>query len=253
MHDNRFHFINDIDDATVEVRVRGGWDRRLRADLYVALTKCLAQAPRAVLVDLQELDDPTGRCITTLLAAHHAGASAVPPVRFIACGATFDLTERFTRVGLGRVLPVCPDVSTAKQALHESLPIPSMRQVQLSPTQGSVALARELIGDACSEWGLGQLLHPGRLIVSELAQNAVEHARTPFTVAVSLRGRLLHLAVRDEHDALPQLRTPAPYSAATLGGRGRGLMLVRQHSAAWGFAPSRTGKVVWATLPTRAA
>lgn len=251
MDDPRVEFCNNLEEAILEVHVRGRWDRRLRVALFHGLSKSLAQCPRAVIVNLSGLDDPAGRCLTTILAAHHAGAGASPPVPFVVCGATAGLADCFARVGLGRIMSVHDDLHDARRALRDRMPTSTARHLHLSPNEISVALARDMVGQACSDWQLGHLLHPTRLVVSELAQNAVEHARTPFLVALSLRGRLLHVAVRDESGERPRLLRPGPYQTAPLGDRGRGLTLVRDHCTAWGCTPCRDGKVVWATLRTQ--
>jgi anti-sigma regulatory factor (Ser/Thr protein kinase) len=85
--------------------------------------------------------------------------------------------------------------------------------------------------------------------MSELAGNAVEHARTEFVVTVSRDGAALHLAVRDGAAQYPRLIEPAPLDQrAQMSDRGRGLLLVHAVAAAWGAMPARGGKVVWATV-----
>ena len=59
------------------------------------------------------------------------------------------------------------------------------------------------------------------LIVSELAANAVQHARTSFSVEVRQESGLAWVCVRDGHPAVPVLRHT---SAITAGGRGLALI-----------------------------
>jgi anti-sigma regulatory factor (Ser/Thr protein kinase) len=88
-----------------------------------------------------------------------------------------------------------------------------------------------------------------RLVMSELVTNALEHAGTPIVVVVSLRGGSVHLTVSDGVAAPPRLLELAgPRRDQPLDERGHGMRLVRATAAAWGWLPTRTGKVVWATL-----
>jgi anti-sigma regulatory factor (Ser/Thr protein kinase) len=129
--------------------------------------------------------------------------------------------------------------------------MPDQRRAELPATYASAALARDLVGQACTDWRLGEVLHPARLIASELATNAIEHARTPFLVVLSLRGPMLHLAVQDGDPRLPRLLDPGTYDPfSPLADRGRGLRVVAGQATSWGAMPSRYGKVVWATLRT---
>ena len=83
--------------------------------------------------------------------------------------------------------------------------------------------------------------------------NAVEHAATEITVVVSLRGSGIHICVADLVSRLPRLLKPArPRRGMPLDDRGRGLRVVQATARAWGALPTRTGKVVWATLRSTA-
>ena len=81
------------------------------------------------------------------------------------------------------------------------------------------------------------------LIVSELAANAVQHARTSFSVEVRQESGLAWVCVRDGHPAVPVLRHT---SAITAGGRG--LALIDAVARSWGVIPTPIGKQVWATI-----
>jgi len=69
------------------------------------------------------------------------------------------------------------------------------------------------------------------------------------TAAVSRRGAGVHLTVSDGLASPPRLIRPArPRPGRPLDERGLGLRLVAGTAIAWGWLPTRTGKVVWATL-----
>lgn len=79
-----------------------------------------------------------------------------------------------------------------------------------------------------------------QLAVSELATNAVLHARTSFTVRVSGDGSTVRVAVFDR-SAAPAVKKDYGPEAVT----GRGLSIVERLSDQWGVMPDGEGKWVW--------
>lgn len=120
----------------------------------------------------------------------------------------------------------------------------------------SVAAARRYVADTLSEWGLpadADVADTVRLIVSELATNAVQHTlgQSPtFTVDVQLdRDERLRIGVTDSHPRFPR-RLPA----AVQQDNGRGMVIIRWLTAECGGRLSvcptaEGGKTVWITLP----
>jgi anti-sigma regulatory factor (Ser/Thr protein kinase) len=82
-----------------------------------------------------------------------------------------------------------------------------------------------------------------QLVVSELATNAVIHARTAFSISVRCQPSAIRLAVRDRSQVPPMLRAARPDQAS-----GRGLGLVAAVAVDWGVDPAPDGKTVWAQL-----
>jgi hypothetical protein len=246
--------VGDVDRGMIEVMVWGRWDRRLRSQLSAGLRKCFAEHPRAVLIDLGQLADPTGGLIATVLAARDAAAGLDPPVSLVCCAASGGLARHVDAAGLARSVALYSTVAQARAALDERL-APALRwRAEFSPTYTTVALARDMVSEACSRWQLTGAVHPARLLVSELATNAVDHAAGTFVVTLSRRGpSLLHVAVQDDSEALPYVRELGPVRGeGPLDERGRGLALVAARATAWGAMPCAIGKVVWATIRTPA-
>ena len=80
-----------------------------------------------------------------------------------------------------------------------------------------------------------------RLLTSELATNALVHARTEFQVTVAhLHDDGRRIAVTDGNAHVPEPRM-APADATT----GRGLALVDAMASAWGAHRHGRGKTVW--------
>jgi hypothetical protein len=104
--------------------------------------------------------------------------------------------------------------------------------------------ARRFVTDTLRAWGCGHLVDNAAVITTELATNAVLHARTDFTVTISRRpDGAIRVAVRDSSLSPPQQRNAAPSD-----GSGRGLRLVEAMAAGWGADLLPRGKVVWAQL-----
>ena len=79
-----------------------------------------------------------------------------------------------------------------------------------------------------------------RLVVTELAANAVVHARTPFSVSLSDRGSTIRILVGDESPVAPAMR-----DASRTRLSGRGLRLISALATHWGvdFTPGRQGRL----------
>jgi len=256
-HDRRGSFVisSDIDGTVLVIAVRGRWDQRLSVDVHAGIRKCFADHPQALIVDLSELDDPTTSSAALWILARRTGADMTPPVQVAMCvPPETALVGRLDRLGAPRFLPVFADLPTAWRAVTSGVALTDRLNQQLPPEPESASEARLMVADACRAWYLPQLLHPGRLVMSELATNAIQHAGTDLVVTVSRRARGLHLAIRDGSPAMPRLRAEGPIVAgAALDERGQGLRLVDATAAAWGALPTHDGggKVVWATVRAR--
>ncbi|GAA2137463.1 ATP-binding protein [Streptomyces synnematoformans] len=131
--------------------------------------------------------------------------------------------------------------------------------VTLPSEAASVAQARKYVTDILGKWGLPEGADAAdtvRLVVSELATNAVQHTRgqsPTFTVRLLLvRDEQVRVGVSDSHPRWPR-RLPA----AVQQDNGRGLAIVRCLVAESGgrlsvAAADDGGKTVWIALPWRA-
>lgn len=116
-----------------------------------------------------------------------------------------------------------------------------------APAMRSATEARRFVNSTLAAWGRVDLVEAASIVATELATNAVVHARTEFTVSLSRGGDgSVRVAVRDASPALP-----APRQAQPSDGSGRGLRLVQAFAAGWGADPLPGGKVVWARLGPR--
>jgi hypothetical protein len=244
------HVESDVDAAVTLMTVLGGWDEALAGAVGPALHQCLTDHPEALIVDLSGLSDPRTESAATWIGARRAAAALHPPLELALCvPPDLPLAHHLQRLGSREHLPIYARVRQARVAIAGRLPVGDRMCVTLPPEPEAPSIARNLVGDACLAWGLAELLHPARLVMSELVINAVEHAGTEMTVVVTRRGSGLQLAVADCFDEHPQLiKLCWPRRDYPLDERGRGLQTVAATATAWGSLPTPTGKVVWANL-----
>jgi len=110
---------------------------------------------------------------------------------------------------------------------------------QFDAVPESVPVARRFVEeqlDGCPSGPLELVL----LLTSEVATNAVVHARTPFTVEVGRSDRTVRVSVSDRSGFLP-----VQLSAMPADEHGRGMGLVAALSTDWGIEHRDVGKGVW--------
>jgi anti-sigma regulatory factor (Ser/Thr protein kinase) len=120
------------------------------------------------------------------------------------------------------------------------------QETALAGEDASVARARGFVRGLLSEHDLAFLERDMLVVVSELATNAVQHARTAFTVHLSGDESSLLLAVRDDSPSEPFQLPPSGTRA-----RGRGLALVDHLAHDWGVEHAHgNSKWIWARFLT---
>lgn len=128
--------------------------------------------------------------------------------------------------------------------------------VTLPSDPASVPAARRYVADVLAQWGLprdAELAETVRLIVSELATNAVQHTlglSPTFTVDIALEhDERLRVGVTDSHP-----RHPRRLPAAVQQDNGRGMAIIRclivERGGRLAVDPTpEGGKTVWIALP----
>lgn len=112
------------------------------------------------------------------------------------------------------------------------------------PVPESIRVARRFLACTLRAWQEEALLADAELMVSELATNAVRHARSPFRVSLVRSGGSLRIAVDDLGAGVPR-----EIGQSADGVSGRGIALVAALSEHWGIDRGEVGKTVWAELP----
>ena len=119
-------------------------------------------------------------------------------------------------------------------------------QTVLAAEAISASRARDFVSFHLIEHHLRYLIEDVRLVVSELATNALGHAQTPFIVTLQEDDQVVLLTVHDGSASAPVHST-----ANCLDTVGRGLSIVDLVSRNWGITPGPDGtKSVWAAFAT---
>jgi anti-sigma regulatory factor (Ser/Thr protein kinase) len=109
---------------------------------------------------------------------------------------------------------------------------------RFDPEASSAREARSFVADALPD--LDGLDTRVALAVSEVASNAILHARTPFTVRVLVDPDRVRVEVTDQD---PHMPVRQDYSADSV--TGRGLAIVEELSDRWGADGHEGDKTVW--------
>ena len=111
------------------------------------------------------------------------------------------------------------------------------------PAARSVVEARRRVTQALEDWELIALCDAVVLLTSELVTNAVLHARTPVTVAVTREGDGVRVSVTDGSHV-----TPARRRSSATATTGRGLQLLETLADHWAVDTDTDGTTVWFTV-----
>src|SRR5205814_655240 len=129
-----------------------------------------------------------------------------------------------------------------------------LRRARLPADHSSPGLARAAVRSVVTEAGLTEVLDEALLLTTELATNAVLHARTDMDIEITADGDSLTVTVMDYHHGpithhhWPSRRAATPRPVDQLDERGRGLLLVDQLATYWGTLHHPDGKGVWFRL-----
>ncbi len=121
-------------------------------------------------------------------------------------------------------------------------------RLDLPAEPASVGQARSFVRRVLVGWGLDETVDVATLLVSELATNAVLHARTAFAVLVSHGRDDVRVEVLDGSVVQPRHRVNSAVAAT-----GRGVAMVDLLATSWGTTAAADlpgfAKGVWFTLP----
>jgi GAF domain-containing protein/anti-sigma regulatory factor (Ser/Thr protein kinase) len=141
---------------------------------------------------------------------------------------------------------VAPNYPLPDGGHSERLQPPREARMQLPPHPTSARRARQFLSGVVNSWRMPELDRgDAELLLSEVATNAILHARSDFTVIVRYDGRNLRVEVGDGSRAEPR----PPITEAPDAPGGRGLVVLEQLAARWGMLRTARGKRVWFEIP----
>ncbi|MET8758724.1 ATP-binding protein [Lentzea sp. NPDC004782] len=216
------------------------------ASLRDGLLKLAVDEPLALVVRLDDRFEVPSRAMLAVFTTVWMKVSQWPGIPLALVTDVDDHLEELRTSGVSRFIPTTRTLPEALRAVEQP-PERRFRRVVLPDSPAAPMMARAAVREACERWELQKISDDAVLVVSELVENAVRHARSSSTLRIELRPRGLSLAVRDDDPSPPVLEPPEP----DVPGH-RGVQLVDRISVAWGFAPSSGGgKIVWAVLGLR--
>ncbi|TDO41968.1 ATP-binding protein [Paractinoplanes brasiliensis] len=236
----------DLESGITTVMVSGALTKATKTTIRSAIGKAAAECPAAVVVDLSGLSQSEpGEVLVLPVASHAAQQTWGVPVLLYAAEPCIRRELSAYRM----FVALYDDRWQAMTAVRAY--VPRWRRQHLAPVPASAAAARALTGEACLAWNLTALRDRARLITSELAANAIQHAATDFEVMVAHTRCYLRIAVQDGSRVLPHTIDHNPPTGMIVPpGSGRGLLIVDASSTHWGATRVPGGKIVWALMRT---
>lgn len=255
------------------VRPQGMLTERTGAELRRILTRVLLDRGRAV-VDLDGFQVVRASGVTVFTAAlDHCGGW--PKARLVLCRPDHEMARALIQQRISILVPVYQLLSEAEEALEQRPVVVRVRTRLVCDTRAP-DVARRLVRDTCPRWQVGaEQQQIAELVVSELVDNAVRHARSAAALTLQRGPGGLRIAVRDTASAVRDtgsavrdtgsaVRNTGPAAVRDTGSGnglvpvppgstetrrvGRGLELVARLTSAWGVEMHPVGKTVWAEI-----
>lgn len=220
---------------------------RSEIELRRVLAKTLVDHGQVV-VDLDGFQVVRASCVTVFPAVlDHCGGW--PRVRLVLCRPDDAMARALAQRRVPAVVPVYQLLREAEQAI-ERRPAVVRSRTRLACDDRARDVARRLVRDTCPMWQIGtEAQQITELVVSELVDNAVTHARTAAVLTLERGPRGLRIAVRDSgsSDGFSTAAKRSP-NAGRQCRQGRGLELVARLTTVWGVEIHPVGKTVWAEI-----
>ena len=206
------------------------------------LIKLAVEQPRAVIVDIDQLEIQNEPALTAFSSAW-SRVNVWPEVPILLVARDSAQRGKLGRGTVAHFVPVFRTIGNAIAAVKKP-PARRRRTADYPPVITSSALARKFVRRTCADWGLRDCAPDASSVACELVENAVRHAETGLQVRLEYRSGLLTVAVRDADPRMAVIK-----QAASGRPDGYGLQIVADLARIWGCAPDmRGGKVVWAVL-----
>jgi hypothetical protein len=224
------------------VVAEGTLDAASYAKLRDTLLKAAADAPCAVLVDLDRMGvhSPVALALFPSVAAKIAAWPGIPLILVVADEAKHRVLAAYR---MRRYIPVHRSLEEAVIAIGDP---PPRRVARLDLPYGPAgfALAHDFVTEWCERWQVSEGRTADALrIATALVDNTIRHTREAPSIRVELRRGMFTVAV---YDGDPRPARPRTDPAT---GAEHGLAVVEDLCRTWGNTPTYAGgKAVWVVL-----
>ncbi|MGB6210041.1 STAS domain-containing protein [Mycobacterium sp.] len=199
--------------------------------------------PRAVLVDVNELDVKASSALSVFTSARwHVHTWPNVPIVLV-CG-NAGRRAAIVRKGVTRYVPVYATVEAALGALTDGRPARRRARAELPASLASLRRSRELVAAWLAEWSRVELIPVATIIGNVFVENALQHTASAPVLMLEADRATVTISVRDS-SSRPAVRHEDPCRG---GERVSGLAIVASVCRAWGSAPTPSGKTVWAVI-----
>ncbi|UUO02714.1 sulfate transporter [Mycolicibacterium novocastrense] len=232
-----------LGDVTT-VRPRGVLDSRAYRPLRDTIIKTALEEPRAVIVDVSDLEVPAESALAVFTSAQwHVGRWPQVPVLLVCQHPA--LRSALARNGVTRYVPSYASMQAAISALAggDSIQVRRRARAELPRTAASLQRARELVVEWLTAWSVPELIPTTKVVATTLVENVLQHTDSRPGLRIESKDSTVTVAVSDVSQRPAGLREDSAHSPTPSG-----LRIVAALCRAWGNAPNTAGKTVWAVI-----
>lgn len=163
------------------------------------------------------------------------------------CAYPHAVLDRSSLADVGRVCGLHSDV-LPPTSYHDAAPVdldPGRDHASWAflPVPKAVPALRRFVAEVLTGWGEESLVDDAVLVTSELATNAIGHARSPFHASVARSDRTVRITIEDAGPGSATSRVVTSEDSS-----GRGILIVEVLAERWGIEARPEGKAIWAEL-----
>lgn len=206
--------------------------------------KAAIDEPRAVIVDVNRLHAPSASAWTVFTSARWH-VSVWPDVPILLVCADPRVQREISAAGITRYVPVHSTRELAFESTRgHSFQVRRRARTELARNISSVDVARSVIADWLTQWGLAETVRVAATVATVFVENALDHTESAPVLLVESYQDSVTVAVEDGSFHLPGRHEDADHGADIVSG----LAIVAALCRVWGATPTSSGKTVWGLI-----